>query len=202
MFIIDLFRRKWIRKKIEASDDFKAAEKFVADFKIKEEVDYTWVERHALEEFRYCESRIDAIEGKADSLIKYLGAGSGLVALSFAQRPAPHVIPALLLLFAAILVAIRALQPAEHPFLPKTRKAFDYANSYKAKEATASFAAKVGVASEGMAISARYKAKCVRWAFWLLLAALGWLMVWAAYTAICPYHPFAWAISEFFRTTP
>jgi hypothetical protein len=191
LFIIDLFRRNWVRKKIESSEDFKASEKFAADLKVKEEVDYGWVERHALEEFRLCESRIDKIESKADSLIKYLGAGSGIAALLAAHAPAAQVIPTLLLLLAALFVAIRALQPGEHPSLPKTKLAFEFAEYHKPKEATACFAAKINAASVGMAISARNKADCVRWAFWFFLMALVWLVGYAAYSAISAAHFFA-----------
>jgi len=200
MFIVDLFRTKSIRQQIESSEEFKEAEEFGQQHKPKDGIDYGWVEQHAAEEFRLCESRIDTIEAKADSLIKYLGAGSGVVALLLAKAPAWQVIPTLVLLLVALFVAIRALQPGEHPFLPKTKTAFEYAESYTAKEATACFATKIGAASAGMLVSARYKSKCVRWAFWFFLAALTWLVVYTAVTAIASHHPCAWVGSEFSRT--
>src|SRR5258708_2256094 len=66
MFFVDLFRPRWIRRVIERNVEFKAAEEFGKSCKFKESVDYAWVERHAAEEFRFFEERVDAIEAKAD----------------------------------------------------------------------------------------------------------------------------------------
>jgi hypothetical protein len=184
MFIFDLFQPKWMRRIIERSETFQEAEMFGRNYEPKKNVDYSWVERHSADEFRFFESRVDTIEAKADSLVKYLGAGSGIIALLTAKAPTWQVVPSLLLLLLALFVAIRALQPAELPSLPKTKTAFAFADKYDSKDATASFAAKTAAATVGMEIAANTKGKCVRVAFWLFLGALAWLVGYAAIAAI------------------
>jgi len=99
------------------------AQKFSKGYEPKDNVDYDWVRTHATEEFRCGEARIAAIEAKADSLIKFLGAGSGIVALLVSTAPRWQVIPTLGFLLLALWMAIRALNPSEHPMLPQTSTA-------------------------------------------------------------------------------
>jgi len=178
--IMEWFRGKGMRGKIESNPEFQEAERFGKEYNPKGEVDYSWVQRHSEEEFRQAESRVGGIEAKADSLIKYLGAGSGFIALAFMKAPPWQIIPALALFLAALVSVIRALSPQEHPFLPRTRTALDFADAYRNQEAIASFAAKLAAASVGMEIAAVSKARRVRVGFWLFLLALAWLMGYAA----------------------
>ncbi len=171
-----------LRGAIEAEPAFKEAQEFSKKYEPNHKVDYDWVRTHATEEFRYAESRVATIESKADSLVKYLGAGSGIVALLLANKPMWQVVPTLILVLLALLMAVFALQPAEHPMLPKTKTALEYADKFvDGKQAIASFAAKTAVATTGMAIAAERKANRVRWAFWLFFAGMAWLV---GYTAI------------------
>jgi len=169
-----------LRKKIEDDTEFKDAQKFGQEYEPKDDVDYDWVRSHASEEFRCGEARITAIEAKADSLIKYLGAGSGIVALLVATAPKWQVIPTLAFLLLALLMAITALTPSEHPMLPRTSTALKFADEFQGKKAVGSFAAKTATATAGMAIAARHKARRVQLAFWLFFLGMLWLVGYAA----------------------
>jgi hypothetical protein len=174
-----------LRGKIEADAAFKEAQEFSRKYEPKEGIDYDWVRAHATEEFRCGEARITAIEAKADSLIKYLGAGSGIVALLLATAPKWQVVPTLIFILLALLMAVTALQPGEHPMLPRTKTALEFADTFTGgKKAVASFAAKTAVAATGMAIAAEHKATRVRWAFWLFFFGMVWLV---GYSAIHRY---------------
>ena len=166
-----------LRRKIESDAAFKEAQDFSKKYEPKDGIEYEWVRTHATEEFRCGEARIAAIEAKADSLIKYLGAGSGIVALLLASAPKSQVVPTLIFILLALLMAVTALQPGEHPMLPRTKTALEFADTFTSgKKAIASFAAKTAIAATGMAIAAEHKATRVRWAFWLFFLGMVWLV--------------------------
>ncbi len=174
------FRGEGMRRQIERSSEFQDVERFGKEYTPKDNVDYSWVQRHAEEEFRRVEARVDTIDSKADSLVKYLGAGSGFLALASTKAPPWQIIPALFLFLAALIFVMRALSPQAHPIPPQTRTALDFAEAYGKEEAIASFAAKFAAASTAMGIAATMKAHRVRVGFWLFLLALMWLTGYAA----------------------
>lgn len=187
--------RKWfsgvaIKQKVETDPRYQEAVTFAQTYEPNSGIEYDWVADHALEEYKRLEGTVEVIESKADSLIRYLGAGSGLIALAFAYSVPDRgwlgiiqIFPALFALLVAIFYAARARTPEKLPMPLHTKSAFKYADAYSATVARASFAAMTGAAAFGLALAATEKARLVRWAFRLFIFAVSWLVLMAAIIA-------------------
>src|SRR5665213_1138224 len=116
-----LLRNK-CQERVERYAEFIEAIGNARTYKPKVGTDYLWVATHASEEYQRLESILDALDDKADGLIKYLGAGSGLLSLAFSPAlsngnwiTALQACPTLILLVAAIFFAAQARTPGKIP---------------------------------------------------------------------------------------
>ena len=178
MKLFDWLSGEYLRRKLASNPSYLQSVQFAQTYNPKSHTEYAWVSKMAIDEYCRMESHIEALERKADSLIKYLGASSGLIALYFSyQVPRIVIMPTLGLLFVALCLLFRAVQPEKITTPPHTREAFAYADAYPTGEAEASFAAMVGAAAVGLAIIITQKAKLMRGATALLLLAVFWLIL-------------------------
>lgn len=171
-----------LRSRVERDSGFASALSAARAYTPKTGTDYTWVAEHAIREYERLELMFSSLDEKADGLIKYLAAGSGLLSLVFIQTlrsgnwvSALQVCPTLLLLVAAIVFAARARTPVKTPLIPLTKDALAYADSYPREVAMANFAAMTGVSSVALTLVIAEKAKLVRSSFRMLVFSIAWL---------------------------
>lgn len=171
-----------LKQRVESDGGFVKALSAARAYTPKAGTDYTWVAEHAVREYQRLELMFSYLDEKADGLIKYLAAGSGL--LSFAFSPALRAgswlsglqaCPTLLFLVAAIFFAAKARTPVKVPLIPLTKDALAYADSYPSEVAVANFAAMTGVSSTALTLVITEKSKLVRSSFRMLVFAISWL---------------------------
>jgi hypothetical protein len=191
MGIRSLLSGEWIRERVRASADYKSAVDFSHEYQPKVEKDYAWVLAHALKEYERTSARVDGLDAKADALIGYLGAGSGIISLAMAYGFGSHTtsifwvsVPSLALLLAAMLCALSCRAPAKLPALPVTKDALEEADKLSSG-AEGKFAAMIYMSSAALSLAAREKAKIVRISFWLFGSAVAWLVLSAVATRFC-----------------
>jgi len=163
-------------------DEYKEALKYAQSFEPQEEVDYGWVFPYGEAFYDTLARRADALDEKADSIIKYLGAFSGLAALiggyiANAGRwwEALSVLPMFALSLFAIWKAAQSRNPIIVPMPPPIKNAIEYAEAYGDK-AMATFTPQLWAASAGMRAVTQVKAYLVRSAsvgfFWAVVCLL------------------------------
>jgi len=183
MSIRSLISGDWMREKVRSSEAYRSAVDFCHDYKPTPSTDYAWVLDHAAKEFEQTSARVAGLDAKAESLIGYLGAGSGIisVALAFGLEPHPKLAlwigaPPLLMLLVAVLLALSSRTPALMPALPHTRDALMELDAAPLV-AKGKLAAYIWMSSQGLSLTAREKARLIRTAFALFAAAVSWLVV-------------------------
>lgn len=174
----------WIQEKVERNPSYNSAVKFSDEYQPSADSDYKWVLDYAVREYEMASLRLESLDGKADTLIGYLGAGAGLVSIGIAYSTGQHkssvlvaAIPALLLLLFAILLALVARLPSKFPSPPHAKDALEYANKEKTQQAVGKFAACVWTSTRSLSLSAREKARLVRWAYRSFGAGITWLIL-------------------------
>lgn len=157
---------------VNESQEFKNAWDFQKSYNPESGLDYRWVADHSVEEFKRLSRDVDSLDEKADSLIRYLGAGSGFISLGtlLAKEQSvtplfPILVPTLCFLLVALCLAVIARKPQFYPAPPYTREAFDFVDFFKDNSAQIRFSAKVGAASVAMKLANEFKAVHIRWAF-------------------------------------
>jgi len=192
MEIKEFFTGEWIRARVESDPIYRRAVEYAQMYHPDLSKDYSWVHASSLEEYKRLEARVDKLDEKADGLIRYLGAGSGLIALISTYTTVDwftfsiQIIPALILFFLALVFSGVARKPEKLPIPPHTRTAFEYADAYEKEEAKASFAAMVGAASIGLALASTYKGALIRRAFFCFILGIMWMAITAIYLKIGP----------------
>lgn len=182
MGIRSLISGKWIQEKVRNKEEYKQASAFVDTYKPKGGKDYKWALSHALKEYESADERLNILDAKADSLIWYLGSGSGLISLALLYGISQEstalllaVLPTLLTLLIATICAAIARSPARIPGLPYTRDALNCIDE-NGKDAEAKFAAMIATSSVAAQLAANEKARLVRASFWLFILAASWLV--------------------------
>lgn len=197
MSIRDWFSGTNIKKKVEGDPRYGEQVRFAQDHEPKDDVAYDWVYAHATDEYKRNADGLRLLDDKADSLIRYLGAGTGVIALAFSRvlsdgglSAAIHIFPALIALVTAVIYAARARSPEKLPTPLTTRSAFRYAEAYSEKKAMASFAAMTGASSYGLSLASTEKSRLIRWSFRLFVFAVIWLVVWSIILNFADYFGF------------
>lgn len=191
MFRFDWFSGEGIAKKVVGDKSYIEALSFARNYKPKPETDYGWVMDYADSEYKRLEDTLNFLDSKADSLIRYMGAGSGIIALVFTYVlsvntwwSAVQVLPTLIMFFISMAYAGRARAPEKMPTPLHTAGAIKYAHAYPASVARASFAAMTGTAAIGLNIAITEKARLVRWAFRWFIYGVFWLVLIAIISVI------------------
>jgi hypothetical protein len=169
---------------VHESPEFLKAWDFQLSYNPNPELDYQWVAEHSTDEFKRLSCAVDSLDEKADSLIRYLAAGSGFISLAMLLGGAQSeallfliVMPTLLFLLIALCLAVMARKPQLHPAPPYTQEAFEFVDFFKNAGARYRFAAKVGSASVAMKLVSEFKAVHVRWAFRFFIYGVAYLVV-------------------------
>lgn len=169
-----------IRNKVENNKTYQEAIKFAQTYEPKADRNYDWVIAHSIEEYKGLEHAVEALDSKADGLLKYLGAGTVIVTLAISSSnfgtwaSAWQMVPCVTFLGLAVFFAARARAPEKTPTPLHTNKAFGFADTYEPAEAKASFAAMTGAASIGLTLVISEKAKLIRKAYWWFVLAITW----------------------------
>ncbi len=173
----------WLEELVEGDCAYTTALEFAQTHKPPEDKEYGWVVTHANTQFEQIQRAVETVEGKADSIITYVGAFAGISAVTFAYQAATVywvvgflVLPTLVASLLAISAAVRARAPALQKYPANTKDALRYAEDYAQGEAPIRFALQTWAACEAGRIVAREKGKLVRkafgafaWGAWLLL---------------------------------
>jgi hypothetical protein len=185
------FSEENIERKVRGDGLYISSLEFAKNYQPKADTDYRWVMEYANSEYKRYEAILNGIDSKADSLIRYMGAGSGVIALVFTYALAAkgwlsalQVLPTLAMFFTSMVFASKARTPEKMTAPPNTEAAIKYAHAYATNSATASFAAMTGTASIGLKIAIREKARLVRLAFHWFLCGVSWLVLIAIVTTI------------------
>jgi len=172
--------------------DYRKAVEFEETFTPHSDRDYDWVWTYASENFGRLETMYKDLDSKADSIIRYLGGGTGLVTLgaiaTISKETAPIVlwmVPSVLIALAAIVFAARARVPVKTPFPPSVEGAVKYVNAFD-QQAKDTFLGQWHLTCEAMRLAIREKAWGVKWATRLFTLALT--------TLLLPFISAAWAV--------
>ena len=188
----EMFGRKAVSKN-ELNEKYQSALQFAQNFEPKPETDYGWVIAYADAEYRRLESIGKELDTKADGFIRYsvlvVSALSLLSAydstslnIEFAKL---HVFPAVILMIVGIVYAARAKLPEMQTLPMATEDTFAYAEAYApVMIARARCAAMTSAASVGLCLVNEKKGKRIRWAFWIFLVGLFWLISFPLFLAL------------------
>lgn len=173
---------KWANKvlptRIHDDPAYQKAHEFKDTYSPKEGVNYDWIQDYArliYDRFNQADELLDA---KAESIIKLLGGGTGLLTLGAILNLSKLGLPAgiglgisLLLALVAIAIAAWARVPRQTFLPPSVAWALKYADSY-GDAAPSKFLAQWHLACEGIRLAVRVKARGVKVATGFAFAAL------------------------------
>ena len=169
-----LFRPKNIR----LNPDYARAHRFKNAFIPQEGVDYGWVRTYVRESYGKLEQADQNLDNKAESIIKLLGGGSGLLSIGaivnlsrLSGWVAVCLLISLVFALAGIVFAARVRVPSQTFLPPSIGWAIRYAEVYKGA-AEDTFLAQWHLASEGTRLALRVKSAWVKYATWLAVATL------------------------------
>lgn len=152
---------------ITSRDSYQAAIEFMKTVRPKDGVDYDWVSEYAKKLWDYRINMWTILDGKADSIIKYLGGGIGLLTLGVLAGInegnaylVAWTIPAIAAALGSIIFATRVKLPVTLSAPPPIRQAVrEYAETEKkAQTASANFLGQLDVVCEGIYLDCRRKA--------------------------------------------
>lgn len=176
--------------KIQDDPAYQSAHRFKDTYSPKEGVDYDWVEDYAKLVYDRFDKTDEALDAKAESIIKVLGGGSGLVTLGAILNLPKLGLPvaiglgiSVLLAFVAIGIAAWVRVPRQTFLPPSVAWALKYADFYE-DAARSKFLAQWHLACEGVPLAVRAKARGVRVAMWWAVAALAALTL-SFFIAVC-----------------
>jgi hypothetical protein len=180
---------RWIQDRVERNPSYELAAAFSDKYQPMEGKDYKWVLDYAIKEYELMSFNSDSLEKKADSLIGYLAAASGLISISLAYGIGDHktqvlvaAIPALVLLLIGIMLALVARIPQKHPSPPPSKDALEY--MLKDDLAAGRFAAYVWTCTQSLDLVNSEKARVVRWAYISFGFGVIWLVAYSIYAAL------------------
>jgi len=192
-WLIDVFS-KWANRlfptRIHDDPAYQKAHEFKDTYSPKEGVEYDWVRDYARLVYDRFSQADESLDAKAESIIKVLGGGSGLITLgailSLPNLGLPVAIGlAISLLVALVAIAIAAwVRVPRQTFLPPSVAwALTYADFYR-DAAPNKFLAQWHLACEGVRLAVRAKARGVKIATWCAFAAIAALTL-SFFIAIC-----------------
>src|SRR5207302_1506531 len=134
--------QQWQQTKIRGYQDrpeYQEAVKFREEFKPKEGIEYDWVCQYAGESYRWLHETFSSLDEKADSVVKHLTSGTGLLALGaiglISQSTdnawiAGMALPAFGCALTSVFLAIQARKPTPTTSPPTVEGAVKYAHEY------------------------------------------------------------------------
>lgn len=167
---------------LEEDEDHRNA-KDLLQADIQPDKDYSWLIDYSERLWDSYTKVFSTIDEKSDSIIKYLGGGTGIFTLGIiAKTDASNYfliwwcLPSLISSLIAIFLAVCARRPRGVPSLPPISQAKRYAEMYQdAKEAQAAFVAQWNLACVDMKLICRRKADFLELATWFYFAAISFL---------------------------
>lgn len=149
---------------------------------------FAWVKEHAKAKLEEAHSEFEILDNKADSIIKYLGGGTAIVAIGtlantnrFNAWLVLLLVPSLVLAIRAIYYATKARMPIAVTKLPSVQSAIEYAK-YHAVQAEDRFLPTWQVACIGMetvlALKAEYVTLASRFYYRAILLLLLPIAIW------------------------
>jgi hypothetical protein len=153
------------------------------------------VHPYAKDKYEHLSRASDRLEEKADSIIKYLGGGTAIVALAafagITKTTAPIIgllVPSIGCALAAVWHAVQARQPTKIPVPPRVDEAMSYVHAYKA-QSEATFLAQWHEACVKLDTVVTYKAGHVsaanKFYFWTLAWLIIAMLVWGGWKLCC-----------------
>jgi hypothetical protein len=162
--------------------DYHDALDFAKKVRINEAQHYDWVWEYSKDLWTHRVKVIGLIDEKAESIIKYLGGGLGIVSLGIIAIPttmmhlALWMLPAIFCAIVSIAYALYARWPKDMPALPSIKEAIEYTDHYIDNDnAKAHFLGQWNLACEGIRLFSSIKAKNVEWAMKLCLISISLL---------------------------
>ena len=182
---------------IDDARSHQSAVVFMEESRAKDGTEYKWVWEYAKGLWEYRAKSLSSIEDKADSIVRYLGSGTGLFTIGvLAKIDASNnylvwwTLPALLCALFSIFVAVWVKKPDVVPSPPAIDNAKAYADGLGTEwKATAAFLGQWHVACVDMKLLCSRKAKMVDKAFQLFYLAVALLLVPLIVAAISPPVP-------------
>jgi hypothetical protein len=171
---------RWLPRlgKIHLDLEYQKAHDFKNLFHPKNGVDYEWVTGYARQIYDQFDQADQVLDAKAESIIKVLGGGSGLLTLgailNLPKLPTGVLwclAVALVLALLGIFFAAWVRMPRQAFLPPSIAWALAYSDHY-GKDAENKFLAQWHLACEGMRLAVRNKARGVTLATWFASAAL------------------------------
>jgi hypothetical protein len=178
---------------ITSAPEYQEAKHFKENIKLAQNADhYKWVWEYAAAEYERRLSVWSILDEKADTIIKYLGGGTGLFTLgalaSIREGNAILIglaIPAVVTALFSVLLSLVARIPRPTGSPPSVKGAFEFADTYGSdEEAKAIFLGQWHQTCETMQVVNGRKAMLIVWSTWLYLAAL-FLLLLPLIVAVC-----------------
>jgi hypothetical protein len=179
--------RQWQRAgshPYQESAEYQQAVAFRQQFTPKDNIQYDWVCEYAQESYRWLHDIFSSLDEKADSVVKHLSSGTGLLALGaialFSQSTtnawiALMALPAFACALWSVRLAIAVRNPTRTTSPPPVEGVVKYAEAY-GDNAQAMFLGQWHECCEGIALVVQDKAKkmksCYRWYLMTLLCLL------------------------------
>lgn len=182
---------------IRKSASYAQALAFMKAVQAKEGVEYDWVIEHAKDLWDERRKHFASLDEKADSIIKYLGGGLGLLSVGILAKVDANnaylvgwTLPAVVCAIASLFLAAIARKPNSVPTLPPIDAAVGYAEEGKEKkEAQAIFLGQWHLICEGQRLANRRKAQWIVWATFFYCLALAFLILPLAFAGLYPPQP-------------
>jgi hypothetical protein len=170
---------------VAKSEAHQRAHAFMENSTAKEGVDYKWALDYAKGLWEYRNKVFAGLEEKAESIVKYLGGGTGLFTLGAIAKVDPSnvavalcSIPAVVCALVAVGLALWSKIPGPFPGLPTVENAKRYADEHPTETgAIAAFLGQWGLLCEDARLSCERKARRVELAGWTAFGALSLLLV-------------------------
>ena len=181
----DWFTGKAYRTLFEQSEALRKAKDAYRSFEPVANVDYGWVLDAATARYRAIEDHRVQLDNKADSLIGYLGAGQGILALTLTYTVATGdaggamiwvIGPTLFVELLAMIWAAVVRAPATVPGAPAAGRALESIDK-RPDEPRGKFAMRVEVACAAMLVVNDKKGQLLRRAYGLFLVGIAWFVL-------------------------
>jgi hypothetical protein len=176
-------------------ETFEDAVKYLNSVEGKPGVDYEWALEYAKLLWEDWNNTFNVLDEKAESIIKYLGGGTGLFALGVLSKIDSHnahiaawSFPTVIVALLSVFLAMWTRKPFQFPELPSIRNAKEaYADAIETKEAAVgAFLGQWNLACEKAKWICDRKAALLNWSTWLYFAAISLLLLPLLAAVICP----------------
>jgi hypothetical protein len=170
---------------VRKSEAYATAVAFMGSAAAKENAEYKWVLDYAKGLWEYRNKVFVSLDEKAESIIKYLGGGTGLFALGALAKVdtsnnyiAFSALPAIGAALLAILFALLSKMPSAFPGLPAVKEAKECADDLETENAaTGAFLGQWNYACEMARLVCGRKARRIAWATGFAYVSLSLLLL-------------------------